>query len=82
MSPAEVTLALEQFRKEVEALSEDALLDKWIAFNGSAESEEPDLGLLKSICLESVLMKKFGLKKHDAIERRKKALAEPPELKG
>ena len=60
MIPTEVTLLFEQFKKTVESLTGDALLDKWISFENSAENSQPDLGVLKSQCLEILLIKNFG----------------------
>ena len=60
MIPTEVTLSFEQFKKTVESLKGDALLDKWISFENSAERRQPHLGLLKSQCLEMLLVQNFG----------------------
>jgi hypothetical protein len=68
--PAEVEIALEQFKSEIMGLEGDALLDKWIEFDGSPASKEPDLGVLKSNCLEAALIQIFGL-----MEWRKKVAA-------
>jgi hypothetical protein len=77
MKPAEVALAMRQFAKEVDALDGDGLLDKWIAFKDSAEAQELDLGLQKSLYLESALVTKFGLGGwRKAVESRMKA---PPD---
>lgn len=74
MKPAEIEFALEQFRQEVESLKGNDLLDKWIAFENSPDSREPDLGLLKSNCLEVALIQEFGLGEwQDAVNARKKA---------
>jgi hypothetical protein len=52
------------------------LLDKYIAFEGSPESSEPDLGVQKANCLEVALNKQFGVGEwRDAVTARKVAIA-------
>ena len=60
MIPTEVTLLFEQFKKTVESLKGDALLDKWISFEKSAESSQRGLRVLKTQCLEMLLVQNFG----------------------
>ena len=60
MIPTEVTLLFEQFKKTVESLKGDALLDKWISFENSAESSQRGLRVLKTQCLEMLLVQNFG----------------------
>ena len=60
MIPTEVTLSFEQFKKTVESLKGDALLDKWISFENSAESSQRGLRVLKTQCLEALLVQNFG----------------------
>ena len=60
MIPAEVTLLFEQFKKTVESLKGDALLDKCISFENSAESSQRGLRVLKTQCLEMLLVQNFG----------------------
>jgi hypothetical protein len=73
MKPADVALAFEQFKKQVETLKGDDLLDRWIAFNGSAESKEPDLGLMKDMCLEALLQREFGFSWRKAADARRRS---------
>ena len=73
MKPAVVAFRFAEFKKEVEPLEGDDLLDKWIDFEGTPESKEPDLGLLKKMFLESALAAKFGISWHKAVEARRKS---------
>lgn len=73
MTP-EQGIEFEQFKNKVAQLTGDDLLDKWIDFKASAASKEPDLGLLKSICLEQALIGEHGFGKwQKAVEARKAA---------
>ena len=66
--------AFEQFKNDVEDLEGDTLLDRWIEFDGSAASKEPNLGLLKRGFFEAILIKTFGLMEwHQKVEARKRA---------
>ena len=60
MISTEVALLLKQFKRAVESLKGDALLDKWISFENSAESSQRGLRVLKTQCLEILLIKNFG----------------------
>ena len=60
MIPTEVTSLFEQFKKTVESLKGDAQLDKWISIENSAESSQRGLRVLKTQCLEILLIKNFG----------------------
>ena len=74
MQTAEVSNGFEQFKSEVADLEGDALLDKWIEFDGSAISKEPDMGLLMNLVLEATLAKTFGVMEwHEKVEERRKA---------
>jgi hypothetical protein len=74
--PAEVAIAFDVFRLEVERLKGVDLLDRWIAFEGSDESKVPDLGSLKSLCLEDALNLEFGRSNwRGAVRARKQARA-------
>jgi hypothetical protein len=73
VKPAEVAILLEQFRREVKPLKGNALLDRWLAFEGTPDSKVPDLGLQKTLCLEAFLIKEFGIEWRDAIEDRREA---------
>lgn len=70
MKPAEVALSFEQFQQTVQDLKGDNLLDRWISFRTSSERKETDLGMLKSVCLEALLIQQFGLDWHYAVEER------------
>jgi hypothetical protein len=71
---AEDSLRYEKFRQQVETLKGDELLDKWIEFDGSSDSKEPDMGLAKSLCLEAALTMEFGVGAwQKAVEARRKA---------
>ena len=73
MKPAEFAFLLEKFKQEIKTLKGDDLLDKWIAFEGSEESKEPDLGVHKSLNLEATLVQEFGRGEwHNAVEIRRK----------
>jgi len=74
MTPAQAAL-YERFKNEVERLDDVALLDRWIAFDGSPESTEPDLGLVKSMALEGLLHKTFGVMEwRGKVDERRKAV--------
>jgi hypothetical protein len=74
--PAEVAIAFDVFRLEVERLKGVDLLDRWIAFEGIDESQVPDLGKLKSFCLEDALNLEFGRGNwQGAVRARKQARA-------
>ena len=60
MIPTEVALLFEQFKKTVESLKGDALLDKWISYENCAESSQRGLRVLKTQCLEMLLVQNFG----------------------
>jgi hypothetical protein len=68
-------LALEQFKREVEALSGDALLDRRISFEDlpAPVEGERDLRFLQSKCLERRLIEEFGLRWRKRLEERKSA---------
>lgn len=76
MKPGEVAAYFELFKQEVTPLKGDDLLDKWIAFDGSPDSKVPDLGLLKSECLQAALMQQFGIHWKAAVDARRKAKSE------
>ena len=75
MIPTEVTVSFEQFKKNVESLKVDALLDKWISFENSAESSQRGLRVLKTQCLEALLVQNFGYGWRGIILRRRRAAA-------
>lgn len=58
---AEQAQQLSAFNKEIATLDGDVLLKRWIEFENSDESKEPDLGLMKSLALESRLQAVFGV---------------------
>jgi hypothetical protein len=68
-------LALEQFKREVEALSGDALLDRRISFEDlpAPVEGERDLRLLQRLCLEARLIEEFSFKWMERLEERKSA---------
>lgn len=75
MKPAQISFLYNQFMHEVAALKGDALLDRWIVFEDSPESKEPDLGVLKSNCLEVALTNAFGFGQwQNAVRARRKAI--------
>lgn len=65
----------ETFKNEVVSLKGNGLLDKWNSFKDSPASKEPELGMLKTNCLEAALMREFGFSKWQkaADAREKKA---------
>ena len=71
MIPTEVTLSFEQFKSTVESLKGDALLDMWISFENSAESSQRGLRVLKTQCLEALLVQNFGYGWRGIILRRR-----------
>ncbi len=72
VKPSEVAIKSEQFKSEVLTLEGDDLLDKWIEFDGSAASKESDLGILKSLILESAMQQKIGMDWKQQVGIRKK----------
>ena len=60
MISTEVALLLKQFKRAVESLKGDELLDKWISFENSVESSQRGLRVLKTQCLEMLLVQNFG----------------------
>jgi len=68
-------LALEQFEREVEALSGDALLDRRISFEDlpAPVEGERNLRLQQSPRLEARLIEEFGFRWRKRLEERKSA---------
>ena len=77
--PAQVAFLYDQFRCDVEPLEADALLDRWIAFEGSPECKEPNLGVRKRTCLESALVREFGFRWREAVDTRRRLMLEGPQ---
>ena len=75
MIPTEVALLFEQFKKTVESLKGDALLDKWISFEDSAERSQRGLRVLKTQYLEALLVQNFGYGWRGLILRRRRDVA-------
>ena len=72
MKRADVAMLFDKFKKAVESLKGDALLDRWILFDKSAENIQPDLGVLKSQFLEFLLIQNFGYGWRGLIRQRRR----------
>jgi hypothetical protein len=83
MKPSELAIEYEAFRKHLEGLNDDDLLDAKIEFDGlpkAAAGSEYELRLLRSICFEAALLRKFGYGTwRKSLEERRKV---KPEAKG
>lgn len=71
MVPDEVMTLFEKFKRDVENLTGNSLLDRWILLEETPEGQEPDLGLLKSACLEAMLIQQFGFEWRSAVQARR-----------
>ncbi len=75
-SPRKLEVEIKRFGQQVEAWSDDELLDAWIAHKDRLETV-PDLDFQKSILMEQELIRRYGLKYKAAVKSRRSGNAGP-----